>query len=778
MGLADLFRPKWRHSDPEVRAEAVRQLGDDQTAVLATVAQNDTDARVRRVALKRIADAAVLFEVAAHDPDESLRKAAGEKAEELLVGRANDGDLEALARLSQPRLIAAVAHKAATPEARAAALTRLLTDGEDKLVGEVLRRVPEAELRKLAVARLRDPAALRDIAISDGNKEVALAAVARLDDRATLEKVAHKAQSKAVRQAARDKMPPPEKKPETPEEQQRARLLLLVRAVEQATEPAEVEAARVRFAAEGAGDELRRRFDRACERFYSRRASAAKKPSAVSRQLSARLAESQPPVASAVPAPAQAVVEATPVVAPAPVVDEAAEPKRTEERAAQAAERARRDEEHKRREAEKAEARARREAEAQAALARLTQLATELEAITVEDPKRGADALKQAQRAFDALGRLPREAAAEKTRWQAARDQLRARVNELYEAENWKRWANVPKLEALCVRVEALLESTDSKHAASELKALQAEWKAVGPTTKEKQEALWQRFKAAADQVHERGRAYFAVLDEQRGANLAKKEELAARVEALADSDDWKETSELIKALQEEWKAVGPVPKDKADAVWKRFRGACDKFFERRKAHFDASDAERQANLARQEELVAAVEKLATSTDWAHPAKPGAQSAAIQWKRAGDAIKRLQADWKAIGPAPRDQADAVWKRFRAACDQFFAARQAHFAQLDEERGANLRAKELLCEKVEALADAPDADEALAVARQLQAEWKTVGPAPKDQSDAVWNRFRTACDKLFDRARKPAPAATAEAAPQGYSAPKLGDLLKK
>src|SRR5207302_715327 len=198
--------------------------------------------------------------------------------------------------------------------------------------------------------------------------------------------------------------------------------------------------------------------------------------------------------------------------------------------------------------------------------------------------------------------------------------------------------------------VEALLEETDLKKAATELKQLHVDWKAAGPTTKDKQEQLWQRFKAAADQVHERSRAHFAILDEQRGANLAKKEELAARVEALADSSDWKETAELIKALQEEWKALGPAPKEKADDVWKRFRGACDKFFDRRKAAFD--------------------------------------------------------------------------------------------KLDEQRGANLKAKELLCEKVEALADAP-ASEAIEIVKELQAEWRTVGPAPKDSADDVWNRFRRA-----------------------------------
>ena len=759
MGFTDLFKPKWKHSNPDVRAEAVRALGDDQATLLAAIARSDADARVRRLAVKRIVDADVLTDVAAHDPDESLRKAAIEKAEEVLVSAANAGDspaLNALGKLGHPRLLALVALKAADAEVRARAVRLILNVSDEKALADVIKKSSDVAIRRLIVDQLSDVGALRDVAISDGNKEIALAAVARLDDRAALDKVVQKAQSKAVRQAARDKLPPPEKKLESPEAQKRALLLGLVRDVEQASDPAEVEAARTQFAHQGADEEMRRRFDRTCERFYAKRAATAKKPAAVKEKIAAQLAE--PTVAPlATPAPQQAVIEAKSIIAP--VVDEEAEKRR-----------AQKEEERKQRDAEKAEARARRDEEEKANAQRLEQLTVALEAVTADDVKRASDAIKRAQQAFDALGPLGRDAAPQKARWQAARDKLRARVSELHEAEDWKRWANVPKLEALCAKAEALLEETDLPKAATALKQLHVDWKAAGPTTKDKQEQLWQRFRTAADQVHERSRAAFAVLDEQRGANLVKKEELAARVEALVDSSDWKETSELIKALQEEWKAVGPTPKEKADEVWRRFRGACDKFFDRRKAHYEAGDAERSANLARQETLVAAVEKLADSTDW---------------KRTGDEIKALQADWKTIGPAPRDKAEETWKRFRAACDKFFDARKIHFDKLDEERGVNLKAKELLCEKVEALGDAP-VDDALEVVKQLQAEWRTVGPAPKDVSDDVWNRFRGACDKIYDRARQAEPAAPAvspsatakEPAPQGYSAPKLGDLLKK
>ncbi|MCU1281895.1 MAG: putative CheA signal transduction histidine kinase [bacterium] len=757
MGFSDLFKPKWKHSNPEVRADAVRSLGDDEAALLANIARSDADARVRRIAVKRIVDADVLSDVAAHDPDESLRKAAIEKAEEVLVSAANAGDahaLDALGKLNHPRLLGLVALKSGDAAVRSRAVAMIVQAGDDKALADVVKKSTDVALRRTIVDRARDVGLLRDVAISDGNKEVALAAVARLDDRAALDKVVQKAQSKAVRQAARDKLPPPEKKVESPEAQKRARLLELVRTVEHASDPAEVEAARTQFSHEGADEEIRRRFDRTCERFYAKRAATAKKPAAVKEKIAAQLVSAPPPPVApmATPAPSLPVVEAK------PIVDEQAVERRAQQ-----------EEERKQREADKAAARARREEEEQANAQRLEQLTVALEAVAADDVKRANDALKRAQHAFDALGPLGRDASPMKARWQAAREKLRARVQELYEAEDWKRWANVPKLEALCVKVEALLEETDLKKAATELKQLHVDWKAAGPTTKDKQEQLWQRFKAAADQVHERSRAHFAVLDEQRGANLAKKEELAARVEALADSSDWKEAAELIKALQEEWKALGPVPKEKADDLWKRFRGACDKFFDRRKAHYEAGDAERAANLSKQETLVAAVEGLAGSTDW---------------KRTADEIKRLQAEWKAIGPVPRDKAEEMWKRFRGGCDKFFDARQLAFGKLDEERAANLKAKELLCEKVEALADAP-VDDALEVVKQLQAEWRTVGPAPKDVADDVWNRFRGACDKIYQRARAPEPASpsppapsASEPAPQGWSAPKLGDLLKK
>src|SRR5262249_38534403 len=308
---------------------------------------------------------------------------------------------------------------------------------------------------------------------------------------------------------------------------------------------------------------------------------------------------------------------------------------------------------------------------------------------------------------------------------------------ELREADSWKRFASVPKLEELCKEAEALAavlnEVEDKRRAPTLLKDLQARWKAAGPAPKEKHEALWTRFKAASDLVYEKSKEYFGKLDEERGANLTKKEELCVKVEALQESTEWKETSEAIKKLQEEWKAIGPVPQEKSDDIWKRFRAACDHFFDRRAANDKSRDEERAANLTHKEALAARIEALSTSTEW---------------KATADAIKAAQEEWQTIGPTARDKGDEVWKRFRAACDAFFAARKEAFAKADSERQENLAKKLLLCEKVEALAAADDHDAALATVKELQAEWKGIGPVPKEQSDDVWRRFRAACDVIY------------------------------
>jgi hypothetical protein len=660
---------------------------------------------------------------------------------------------------------------------RRAALDRL-DDG--KPLAEVARQAPDPQIRLAAVERLTDVAALRDVAIGDTHKEVALRALERLDDDAALAAVDKKCKIKAVRAASREKLDAlraanPEGGAVGPstEKRRRARQAQLCRTVETAAGSEdwdraqnELDAAVTEWATlPGAEEAFQRRFDRALERWKVRKDERLKQLRAESESEAQAKQRVQAALDEAARQRREEAAERAPVVEAAPTAEDA---EREAERQRKTDERAKRDaekvEERARREADKAVEQERRDAEAQENLARLDAVTARLESLAAtDDRKAGEKALKNAQEVIGAGGgNLPRDKHADaRARFEAARNKLHIRVQELRDTDEWKRWSNVPRLEALCAQMEGLLILEDLKQASQDLRALQAEWKSIGGASKEKSEALWSRFKKASDQVYERCKVHFAQLDEERAGNLKKKEELCARVEALADSTEWKETAETIKALQEEWKGIGHVPKEQSDAIWQRFRGACDKFFERRKAHFAQMDDERAGNLKRQEALCVRVEALADSTDW---------------KGAAEDIKAAQAEWKELGPAPKDQADAIWQRFRGACDKFFERRKAHFAQQDDERAANLKAKEGLCTLAEELAGldgearAANADKV----KQLEAQWKELGAVPRDDADAIWDRFRAACDQAR-AAKKPRPKAPAE---KKVEKPSIGGLGEK
>lgn len=136
------------------------------------------------------------------------------------------------------------------------------------------------------------------------------------------------------------------------------------------------------------------------------------------------------------------------------------------------------------------------------------------------------------------------------------------------------------------------------------------------------------------------------------------------------------------------------------------------------------------------EEIVHYAEQLAGSTDW---------------KQGGAEFKRLQSDWKQVGYSGKEQEDALWQRFRSAADTFFERRKAFFEQQDYERSQNYYQKESLCKQAESLAYANDMRDATASVKSLQADWKAIGPVPREQADALWERFRAARDSVFAQA---------------------------
>ncbi|MCV7241929.1 DUF349 domain-containing protein [Mycobacterium mantenii] len=222
--------------------------------------------------------------------------------------------------------------------------------------------------------------------------------------------------------------------------------------------------------------------------------------------------------------------------------------------------------------------------------------------------------------------------------------------------------------------------------------------------------------------------------DEHRATQTARKEALAAEAEDLAaNSTQWKAAGDRFRAILDEWKTISGVDRKVDDALWKRYSAAREAFNRRRGAHFAELDRERSGIRQAKESLCERAEALSDSTDWA------ATSAEF---------RKLLTEWKAAGRATREVDDALWRRFKAAQDVFFTARNAVTADKDAEFHSNATAKEALLAEAEKL-DTSNHDAARAALRSITEKWDAIGKVPRERSAELERRLRAVEKKVRD-----------------------------
>ncbi|MCV7257030.1 DUF349 domain-containing protein [Mycobacterium shimoidei] len=220
--------------------------------------------------------------------------------------------------------------------------------------------------------------------------------------------------------------------------------------------------------------------------------------------------------------------------------------------------------------------------------------------------------------------------------------------------------------------------------------------------------------------------------EEHRAAQTARKEALAAEAEELAaNSTQWKAAGDRLRAILDEWKTITGLDRKTDDALWKRYSAARETFNRRRGSHFAELDRERAGAREAKQRLCVQAEELADSTDWA------ATSAKF---------RKLLADWKAAGRAARDVDDALWRRFKAAQDTFFQARNAATAEREAELQANATAKEALLAEAEKI-DISNLDAARAALRSIAEKWDAIGKVPRERSAELERRLRAVEKKV-------------------------------
>ena len=295
----------------------------------------------------------------------------------------------------------------------------------------------------------------------------------------------------------------------------------------------------------------------------------------------------------------------------------------------------------------------------------------------------------------------------------------------------------------LCEKAEELLGEKSITKAFKALQKLHEEWKEIGPVPQDKKDEIWERFKAATDKINQIRREHYAKIEEEQTANLEAKKALCEKIEELVAEEytsvnAWQKKSTELSEIFAVWKTIGPAGKKENEEIWARFRSAMDTFFAKKKAFFASLKDRQTENLERKTQLCIEAEALMESTEW---------------KAATEQMKKLQEEWKTIGPVPKRHADKIWKRFRAACDTFFNRKNEHFSGRRTEEEANLAAKKALLEEIKAFVLGPNRNENMEAIKAFQKRWIEIGFVPMKYKDAINKEYRELIDGLFDAMRK-------------------------
>jgi hypothetical protein len=358
-------------------------------------------------------------------------------------------------------------------------------------------------------------------------------------------------------------------------------------------------------------------------------------------------------------------------------------------------------------------------------------------------------------------------------RFRTATDFIRTRCEVYFAKVREERTTALERKVAIVTEAEALAASNDWAKAPARLQELQTEWQALGPVSREPGRDLAQRFRTACNAFFARRREDLTERKRVWNDNLAKKEALSARIEALVDSTDWDAAAAEIKRIQAEWKTIGPVRKNRSEAIWNRFRAAADAFFDR---YHHRHEITISTKLAEREALVLEIEQLAGLT--------GADAPADLAER----VQQLRHTWNRSVPIPAAAMKPLADRWQAALTSLVTAQPTAFAGTDLDPASVVHRMEKLVARVEGhLTELPAEPEggtsqtellaarlrsALATnamggrgtsdtkwraaadaVKDAQGAWQRLPPVQTPEAAALAVRFRDACRRITDRGRR-------------------------
>lgn len=320
---------------------------------------------------------------------------------------------------------------------------------------------------------------------------------------------------------------------------------------------------------------------------------------------------------------------------------------------------------------------------------------------------------------------------------------LKEKKANYFAEQDKKRHKNLEVKNDIIKQMKAIVEAGDTtKQSIEHLKELQKKWKETGSVPPTETEQLYETYNALLDRFYSQKNIDDQLVELDRKKNLEAKTEICKKAEALLELPNINEAISQLNKLHEEYRSIGRVPREEQEALWQRFKAASDKLYDKKRNYLDNTKKRLEENMKLKQALCLKIESF-----------PEFNSDRIaDWNQKTKEILALQEEWDKIGPAPREVAKDINKQFWSNFKTFFNNKGRFFEKLEKQREENLKAKVALCEQAEAVKESTEWEQTSDLLKKLQEDWKEIGPVPEAQRDAIYERFKNACDYFFNRKR--------------------------